>query len=270
MGYNGAVIEKKMLQGLRKWFADYAATFKTGDEEFDRNITLKEEHTMRVCREISYIGENLGLSESDLQLAEIMALFHDIGRFEQFAQYGTFADHLSVNHAEFGVEILREKGALAGLNESDRDLIFRAIAYHNRRDLPENETEICLHFSKMLRDADKLDIWQVFADYYRHEGESENSVLVHNFPDTPGVSPDIYRDLVTARIANYSDVKNLNDFKLLQVGWVYDINFPPTFRRIHERGCLEAIRNVLPQSEQTEQIFSAAKSYLNTRIETPR
>ncbi len=250
---------------LRNWFADYVATFKRGDEEFDRNIILKEEHTKRVCGEILYIGENLGLSEHDRQLAQIMALFHDIGRFAQFAQYGTFADHLSINHAELGVQILREKGVLADLDESDRDLVFRAIAYHNRRDLPEDETETCLYFSRMLRDADKLDIWNVFAQYYCNGGKGD-SVLVQNFPDTPGISPAIYQELVDTRVGNYMDVKNLNDFKLLQVGWVYDINFPPTFRRIYERGYLDAIRRALPQSGQIEQIFSAAQAYLNTRI----
>ncbi len=259
-------MEKALVLKLRNWFVDYVATFKKGDEEFDRNIILKEEHTKRVCREILYIGENLGMSEDDLQLAEIMALFHDVGRFEQFAQYGTFVDHISVNHAEFGVQILREKNVLRDIDEPDRDLILRAISYHNRRDLPEDETEICLHFSRMLRDADKLDIWKVFADYYRQEDKKENKVLLQNFPDTPGISPDIYRELMAGRVANYPDVKNLNDFKLLQVGWVYDINFPPTFRRIHERGYLDAIRRALPQSGQIEQIFSAAQAYLNARI----
>ncbi|MFO8101562.1 MAG: diguanylate cyclase, partial [Dehalococcoidia bacterium] len=186
-------------------------------------------------------------------------------RFEQFAQYGTFADHISVNHAEFGVEILRQKGVLRDLDEGDQDLILRAIAYHNRRYLPEDETQECLYFSRMLRDADKLDIWNVVTEYYRNAGE-EDSVLVQNFPDTPGISPAIYEDMVNARIANYMDVKNLNDFKLLQVGWVYDVNFPPTFRRIYERGYLDAIRRALPQSEQIEQIFSTAQAYLEARI----
>ncbi len=266
MGYNGFMIKEGTLVDFQNWFANYAASFKSGDAEFDRNIIVKEEHTKRVCQEILYIGENIGLNKNDLQLSEIMALFHDVGRFEQYARYGTFADHISVNHAEFGAGILREKSVLKDMDEPDQDLILRAITYHNRRDLPQNETKTCLHFSKMLRDADKLDIWQVFAEYYRNGGEKENSVLIHNFPDSEGISPGIYRELVATRIANYVDVKNLNDFKLLQVGWVYDINFTPTFRRIHERSCLEAIREALPQSEQVEQIFSAARRYLDTKI----
>lgn len=266
IGYNVLMINEETLTGYKKWFAQYAATFITGNPEFDRNITIKEDHTARVCQEIIYIGRNIGLNDDKLLLAETMALFHDVGRFEQYATYRTFADHLSVNHAEFGVQILRNQGVLDRLDVEEKELILRAILYHNRRDLPEDETEDCLRFARMLRDADKLDIWQVFADYYRHGGEKENSVLIHNFPDTPGISTEIYNELVATRIANYSDVKNLNDFKLLQVGWVYDINFPPTFRRVRDRGYLNSIRAALPDSEQVEKIFLAAQHYLNDRL----
>lgn len=266
MGYNDLMIDEQMLTGYRKWFTEYAATFRTGELEYDRNIIIKEDHTARVCQEITYIGQNIGLNRHDLLLAETMALFHDVGRFEQYVKFGTFADHLSVNHAEFGVEIMNDKQVLDSLDPEERKLILRAILYHNRRDLPIDETDACLRYAKMLRDADKLDIWQVFADYYRHGGEKENSVLIHNFPDTPGISPEIHAELVAARIANYSDVKNLNDFKLLQVGWVYDINFPPTFRRVHDRGYLDSIRSALPDSEQIDQVFFAAQAYLNDKL----
>ena len=268
MVYNDVEMNAGKLPDLKAWFADYVAAFKTGKADFDRNIILKEEHTKRVCQEIRFIGENLGMEGNDLLLAEVMALFHDIGRFEQYARYRTFVDRISVDHAEFGVGILRRKHVLDELAEDERELILRAILYHNRRDLPEDETDTCLHFSRMLRDADKLDIWNVLADYYRN-GRDEDSVLVQNFPDTPGISEAIYRELAGGRLANYADVRNLNDYKLLQAGWIYDINFTPSFRRIYERGYLETIRAALPQSDQVNEIFTAAQSYLKDRIQSP-
>lgn len=260
-------METGKLTDYQIWFTQYVAGFKSGEAEHDRNINLKEAHTRRVCDEIRYIGENLGLTDQDLALAQVMALFHDIGRFEQYTRYGTFTDHLSVDHAEFGVTILRKKQVLGDLPEEEQDLILRAISYHNRKDLPTDETETCLYFTRMLRDADKLDIWNVFADYYRN-GQGDNRVLVHSFPDTPGISPAIYDELMEKLTANYADVQNLNDFKLLQVGWVYDINFPPSFRRIHERGYLKALREALPESEQVDRIFDVVRTYLAERIGT--
>ncbi|MBT4512891.1 MAG: HD domain-containing protein [Chloroflexi bacterium] len=256
------------LNNLKTWFANYVATFKTNDTDNDHNIILKEDHTHRVCQEIRYIGENLGLNGEDLVLAEITALFHDVGRFEQYIQYGTFADSGSVNHAEFGVDILKEKQVLKDLNEPEQDLIFRAISYHNRRDLPSVESERCLFFGKLLRDADKLDIWQVFTAYYNNDNKNGDGTIVHNLPDTPGISESIYEELIARKIANYADARNLNDFKLLQVGWIYDVYFEPTLHRIYERHYLESIKNPLPQSKQIDEIFSEAHSYFTYRLES--
>ena len=132
------------MEDLKNWFANYVQTFKVGDTKSQRNIVLKEEHTKLVCKNILDIGGKLGLSNEDLQLAEVIALLHDIGRFEQYARYQTFADHHSVNHAEFGVGILQENGVLRKLDESTRNLVLRTISYHNRAALPQGETETCL------------------------------------------------------------------------------------------------------------------------------
>ncbi|MDY6911219.1 MAG: HD domain-containing protein, partial [Chloroflexota bacterium] len=190
---------KETLHELKIWFSDYVSAFKTGEADFQQNIILKEFHSYRVCHEILYIGESLGLKEEYLRLAESIALLHDIGRFEQYARHQTFADHLSVNHAEFGVAILRENKVLKEIDEAEQDLILRAIAYHNRANLPSDETDRCLFFSKLLRDADKLDIWQVFIDYYAHNNGDRNSAIIHNLPDTPGISDGVYADLKAMR-----------------------------------------------------------------------
>ena len=65
------------------------------------------------------------------------------------------------------------------------------------------------------------------------------------------------------RIVDFTHLKNLNDFKLLQLGWIYDINFAPTFQRIQERAYLEKIRDALPKSEEVEEVFSMVQSYLD-------
>jgi hypothetical protein len=39
------------------------------------------------------------------------------------------------------------------------------------------------------------------------------------------------------------DIKTLNDLKLLQMGWAYDLNFPRSFRLLSERRYLETIRD---------------------------
>ena len=82
----------KILEHLKKWFADYVAGFYTDNPVNNSTIRLKEKHTERVCENMILIGEALGLSDDEKVLTETMALFHDIGRFRQYAVYGTFKD----------------------------------------------------------------------------------------------------------------------------------------------------------------------------------
>ena len=256
-------ITKKDVDDLKAWFDDYVCTFKTGDEDQRENIALKEEHSRRVCREILDIGKDLGLDEHALCLSEIIALFHDIGRFEQYARYHTFVDSRSIDHALLGVKILEDNAVLRGLDKPVQDLILRTVRYHNRATLPREETETCLFFTKLLRDADKLDIWKVVTDHYHQEKDKRNDAIGYGLPDTPVISEEVYRDLMNKKIVDIKHVRNLNDFKLLQIGWVFDINFSPTLQRVKTRHYLDMIYDVLPKSKKIQDIFAIAQSFLN-------
>jgi HD domain len=256
------MINEATMDDLKTWFAAYVQTFAANDSDLGQNIHLKEEHTKRVCGEILHLGQQLGLSADELRLAELTALFHDIGRFEQYARYGTFVDGKSVNHAQLGVSILQEKDVLVTLDGPMSDLVLRIIAYHNRAFLPMEENATCLFFSRLLRDADKLDIWRVVTDYYRHKGRKTNTAIELGLPDTPVLSDAVIEDLLAGRIVDIKHLKTLNDFKLLQVGWVYDLNFSPSFRHLREKGYLDMIRAVLPDTETIEKIFTAVTARL--------
>jgi len=258
------MIDQQALLRLKNWFAEYARTFQVGDFNYQQNINLKEEHSLRVCSEIIDVGKSLGLSEADLLRAEVMALFHDVGRFEQYAKYGTFLDLASENHAALGVRVLKRLNVLDGVDPSTRDLILRVILYHNRAELPEDETEECLFFAKLLRDADKLDIWRILTDHYRNTNGPRNSSVELDLPDVPELSDEVCKALLAGEIARAASIKTLNDFKLLQMGWVYDVNFSRTFQLVKERGYIEMILDVLPQTDVVLNIYSRIKSTLET------
>jgi putative nucleotidyltransferase with HDIG domain len=255
-------MEHRTVTTLREWFADYVGTFQSGNPEDQQNIELKKAHTRRVCMEILEIGNSLGLNDEDLCLAEVMALFHDIGRFDQYARYGTFSDLKSEDHAMLGVTVLRKTGVLEVLDRSSAELILRAIGYHNKAFLPKDESERCLFFSRLLRDADKLDILRVVTDYYRRQPGDRNGAIELELPDTPEISMEVYEDLLAKRIVKTEHLKTLNDFKLLQMGWVFDVNFCRTFELIRERRYMEMIRNALPWSEKISKIYFTVRSYL--------
>ena len=97
------------LNFFKKWFSDYCKSFYSSDIEDQKNIYLKEQHTFNVCKNIIEIAKGLSLSNDQIILAETVALFHDIGRFPQYAKYKTFRDSISVNHGLLGAQTLLGK-----------------------------------------------------------------------------------------------------------------------------------------------------------------
>ena len=258
-------IEKKNVEDLQSWFTGYVQTFKNDNKETQKNIELKEDHTRRVCRDIFNIGKSLKLNENELRLAEIIALFHDIGRFEQYMRYKTFMDRKSENHATLGIKVLKKYGVLNKFNKSIKTLILKTIIYHNRLILPEKETELCLFYTKLLRDADKLDIWKVVTDYYHRENSERNEALEFSLPDTPGFSEEVYQYIMNEKVVNLCYVKNLNDLKLLQMGWIFDVNFHSTIRYVESRRYIELIGAVLPESNKIREIIDFIQQYIKKR-----
>ncbi|MDY6836955.1 MAG: HD domain-containing protein [Thermodesulfobacteriota bacterium] len=250
------------IVALRKWFSEYVQTFRAGDREQTRNIDLKDEHTRRVCAAILDIGKSLSLGAESLCLAEVMALFHDVGRFEQYARYRTFSDKDSEDHAMLGMRILHKYSVLKDVDRPTRNLILRVISYHNRLGLPKRETEECLFFTKLLRDADKVDIWRVVTEHYGQKEEEQNGAIDLGLPHRPEISDEVCEDLLAGRIVRLESLRTVNDFKVLQMAWVYDVNFPRTFQIILERGYLEMIRDALPACEKVSRVYSTVRSYV--------
>ena len=76
----------------------------------DPKIALKAAHTRQVAATAGRIARDLGFPEGDQDLAWLLGLLHDLGRFEQVRRFGTFNDAVSASHARLSVELLRADG----------------------------------------------------------------------------------------------------------------------------------------------------------------
>jgi len=261
-------MEQKQLEKFRAWFDDYVADFYGDDDFVNAHLKVKEEHSRRVCQEIWYLAHELGLAENQKRIAEIIALFHDIGRFEQFVKYRTYSDVQSVNHCMLGLEVLTETKILQQVQEKERELIEKAIEYHGLKKLPSDLDGECLLFSKLIRDADKLDIFYVAIEYYKHYKEKKEKFLLElETPDEPEYSHQLIEALLHGKNIEYAQLRTLNDWKLMQLGWVYDVNFTATFKRIRQRRFLEMLTDFLPETEDMQKVKEKILSYVDFRIE---
>ncbi|ACV62577.1 HD domain-containing protein [Desulfofarcimen acetoxidans DSM 771] len=241
-------MHQEQVKAFRLWFYQYTKSYYSDDPKIQTGIKFKEEHTDRVCQNINRIGQSLNLSLEDLYLADTVALFHDLGRFKQYTVYRSFNDRRTEDHAQMGLRELGLTGVLSVLSEEEKAIIKTAIEYHNQRDLPLSLPERCLMFARLIRDADKLDILHSFVEYYTHPTNDAYSVMETGLPDTPEYSQTFVQNLLQQQSCSYSDVANCNDRKLLQLSWIYDINFKFTLAEIARQGYITKIFDTLPQT----------------------
>jgi putative nucleotidyltransferase with HDIG domain len=261
-------MQQEQLDRLRHWFDEFVARFYGTDEYVNAHLQLKQEHTRRTCMEIVHLAQELALDDSQGRVAELIALFHDIGRFPQFARYRTYNDYKSTDHCRLGVETLRQEGVLSILPTEERQWVETAVEHHGRKCLPPGLKGQTLLFAKLIRDADKLDIFRIVVEKYRlYQADPEGFPFEIEFPDTPECSAQVVDAVLNERLVDYTWLRTVNDFRLCQLGWVYDMNFAASLVVLRQRGFLEALLDSLPAIAETEHVRTKILRYTDTRIE---
>ena len=251
-----------LLREMHAWMNGYMRSFRTDDPEIMRGIRLKEIHTGYVTANARALAKHLGCDAHDTALAEIIGLFHDVGRFRQYAVYQTFNDAASEDHAELGLKVLAEEvDFLARMAPADAEIVRFAVKYHNKKEIPETHDQRKLFFAKLIRDADKLDIYRVLLPYLSPEGMEKAPNFVPS-DAAQEVSPDFIADFAAGRQADYYRLRTHGDRKIVRLMWIYDINFMWTLRRIVERGYVDAFIESLPVQEGIAAGVAHLRSYI--------
>ena len=253
------------LFNLKQWFPRYCRSFSSTNEEERKNFALKELHSLNVSVNMFSIAQAVLQSRNRVLIAEAIGLLHDIGRFPQYAQYRTFRDGDSLNHGRLGAEVIEDKNLLGPLPPDEQELILDAVRFHNAYAIPEGLDPDKKFFLKMIRDADKLDIWRVFAEYYEKDPSERESAPGLGLPDRPEYSDSVLNCLAGKRLSRLADLKTLNDFGIMQLAWVYDLNFPVSFRLASERGHIDRIISMLPRTEDISRAVSTLRHHMKNR-----
>lgn len=219
----------------KKAFKEYVKNY---DPE-DKKIMLKIKHIERVANLSKKMAEELNLSEEDTQLAELIGLLHDIGRFEQIRLYHTFVDRKSVNHGELGAKILFEDGLIRNFIETDEfdEIIKIAIINHNRGRIEDGLTERQLLHAKLVRDADKTDIFYILLT-----GDEKIAWETDNM-NNETVTDEIFREFMEDKHIDYKNIKTGGDSLVSHFAYIYDLYFKPAFKIFKERNYVEKLYN---------------------------
>lgn len=220
------------------------------------NISYKYYHSLRVMNICEKLGKSLNLSSYDVELAKIIGLYHDIGRFSQWEMRNSFDDK-TFDHGDYGGFLTRESGIFKFSDYSkDVDVIWKAIENHNKLLIGDNLNERELFFAKLIRDADKLDI-------------------IYSLGNSDLKNIELCNEKVSSEVDNYyfsnesvpKDVrKNYNDRIVLVFSFIYDINFVESLEYIKENGLFDKLYSRL-DSDVFKKYYEHLCKYIEERID---
>lgn len=265
MAVSGIGMTEQQLKKISDWFDNFVTTFRGNSAADQRNYTLKIEHTSQVRTYMERLTASLEMGPEERALAAAIAICHDVGRFPQYRRYGTFNDVTSINHATLAVQTLRAEEVLDCLVPEERHVLFSAVALHNLFTLPANLDPDVRRFSLLIRDADKLDIWRVLIENCAFEPEKRASAVLLELPDTGLCSPCALEEVRAGRMPNRDLLATVDDLKLLQLSWAYDLNFAESFIIMAERGYLETLARLLPRQPGCTEAVDAVRDFVKSR-----
>lgn len=276
---NKPVINRKNVINA---FAEYVRNYDPSDEK----IKLKINHTYRVAGLCQRIAESLGLSEPDVDIAWLLGMLHDIGRFEQIRRFGTFNDAQSVDHAEFGADLLFKEGLIRKFAEGyyeecelaepenqedeqiiknnehhnkDTGLLEMEIRQHNKYRVKEDLTERQRMFCDILRDADKVDIFKVNADipmeiiYDVTTEELKNGII------TKEVLESFYKKETVLKSVRRSAVDHI----VGHISLLFELVYKESYRQAKEQGYVYKLLDFKSDVPEVNAEFDDMRKYVD-------
>lgn len=222
------------------------AAFQSYTSGYDLNDSMiwhKVEHTRRVAVNCERIATSLGMDGGDVDFAWFLGLLHDIGRFEQVRRYGTFVDSVSVDHAEFGADLLFRESLIdrfpvEGLPEEWLILLETAIRLHNKLALSDGLDERTRRFCEIIRDADKIDIFRVVSELsFEQRAGSSKGLIVEGDEASPEVMECVMRHRCVPRAIR----KTRFDVHISHCCMAFELAFPESGRIVREQGYLSRL-----------------------------
>ena len=258
------MVNIEVLEDLRKVYADIKSTCQIPPLALNPIALKTIEHTDRVLSNILILSDNLELNENEKAIAEIVALFHDIGRINVLLEEEPSS--LPANHAEISIQFLKENKSFALLPDKIQTIITETILNHNKPELDQKEGDLVLFYLKLLRDADKLDVWYSTSEYVKHKAGKPNLALDLDLYEKPFVTTSFCQTIIDGGIPSKKDLITFNDFIIFQMSLVFDLNFKKSFQILNQKQYIRHLYDSLPKNDSVIEIYRMIRIYSENRI----
>lgn len=205
--------------------------FKKYAQNYDMTldgIERKYAHSFRVMNISTEIAKSLNLNQEQIKLATLIGLLHDIARFEEFTRYDNFSLNNKFDHGNYAEKVLRENNFIRNFIETDKydDIIITAIRNHNKFKIEDGLDEETLLYCKIIRDADKVDIFYEETILFWQKKEEiqviENSLILDSY----------FEQFINRKAILRVEEQTILDEVIACIAFIFDLNFKYSFEKL--------------------------------------
>ena len=234
---------------FKKKFINYVKTFDLNDE----NIERKYFHSLRVMNLAENIAISENLNENDIEISLVAGLLHDYARFTQWTIYHTYSDLKSVDHGDLGVQLLFNENEILDLytNVKNYDEIYDAIKNHNKYSVSDNLSSHNKEIVYIVRDADKLDIFDIFVQGILNLKECNDEI-----------SEEVKKNFYENKSINYKNINNDNDDIILKLAMLFDLRYKYSIKYVIENNLLDKLFSKIKDKQKFKEYFEYMNNHL--------
>jgi hypothetical protein len=238
---------------LLKYFEEYI-------KKIDMNNTwskAKYFHSLKSMDLARTIASNFNIfDEEELVVIELIALFHDIGNFEQ--KNYNFLDNQEEDSTMKSIHILFDEGLLRKITDETKydTLIKLGIFCHNKDALPKNIDEKTACVCNIMKDVYKLEELRMVINYPYIDNR------IKDYPSTL-----VYNDFKLFKKVNEKMSDNNADNILIALSHIFDLNYKTSCALVLEKQYVTKIVNsLIYEDKKIEKFFKQIELVINSYI----
>ncbi|MDO9613335.1 MAG: HD domain-containing protein, partial [Bacteroidota bacterium] len=159
---------EKLLKKCRIEFDEYFKSLTIDSPDNQHKLEEIRAHSIRVADNSLLLANVVLQTEEEKGIATINALFHDIGKASMVSK-NLDALVIQRDHATVSSKIIQQMEFYQNLTADFQVIILKAIENHNKQKLPKLDSEQQTIFAHLLRDADKLDIYDSAYRFFKEK-----------------------------------------------------------------------------------------------------
>ncbi len=222
------------LNKYKVFFDEFTGGFKSNDEFKQSFYDQKIKHSYDVAKIIVKLGVKMNFNSKFLNFLFIIGLYHDIGRFKQFAEFNT-ANDKEIDHGNIAAEMIPELDVFNSLSKKYIETIRFIIKEHNKSEIDNECKGEILKLCNMLRDADKLSLFPYFIANFDNIRQYCKEPLSNSY------SSKFINKIINKEKFYVAETKTIKEFKLYILSWMNDIAFDVSKDVIRDNAYIQKI-----------------------------